>query len=78
MLSWEGRRPWDASDSRNRGVLEDMWVKIRDGHRPRLIGHVDPVTGKAYEFLTNEPDLRRACSPNFIAAAGTWRRSSTN
>ena len=34
-----------------------MRVKTRDGHHLRLISHVDPVTGKAYEFLTNEPDL---------------------
>jgi len=57
VLAWEERRPWDASDPRNRGVQEDMWVKTRDGHGLRLICYVDPVTGKAYEFLTNEPDL---------------------
>ena len=57
VLSWEERRTWDASDPRNRGVQEDMWVKTRDGHSLRLICYVDPVTGKAYEFLTNEPDL---------------------
>jgi hypothetical protein len=57
VLSWEERRPWDASDPRNRGVQEDMWVKTRDGHNLRLICYVDPVAGKAYEFLTNEPDL---------------------
>ncbi len=34
-----------------------MRVKTHDGHSLRLIGYVDPVTGKAYEFLTNEPDL---------------------
>jgi len=57
VLAREERRPWDASDPRNRGVQEDMWVKTRDGHGLRLICYVDPVTGKAYEFLTNEPDL---------------------
>jgi len=57
VLSWEERRPWDTSDPRNRGVQEDIWVKTRDGHSLRLICYVDPVTGKAYEFLTNEPDL---------------------
>jgi hypothetical protein len=57
VLSWEERRKWDASDPRNRGVQEDRWVKTRDGHSLRLICYVDPVTGKAYEFLTNEPDL---------------------
>jgi hypothetical protein len=57
VLSWEERRTWDTSDPRNRGVQEDMWVNTRDGHSLRLICYVDPVTGKAYEFLTNEPDL---------------------
>lgn len=57
VLSWEERREWDASDPRNRGVQEDMQVKTRDGHSLRLICYVDPVAGKAYEFLTNEPDL---------------------
>ena len=57
VLSWEERRKWDAADPRNRGVQEDMQVKTRDGHSLRLICYVDPVAGKAYEFLTNEPDL---------------------
>ena len=57
VLSWEERRMWDVSDPRNRGVQEDMRVKTRDGHSLRLIGYIDPVVGKAYEFLTNEPDL---------------------
>ena len=56
-LSWEERRPWVASAPRNRGVQEDMGGKTRDGHNLRLIGYVDPVAGKAYAFLTNEPDL---------------------
>jgi hypothetical protein len=29
----------------------------REGHSLRLIGYVDPVAGKAYEFLSNELDL---------------------
>ena len=57
VLSWEERRTWDTSDPRNRGVQEDRRVKTRAGHSLRLICYVDPVTGKAYEFLTNEPDL---------------------
>jgi hypothetical protein len=57
VLAWEERRTWDTSDPRNRGVQEDVRVKTRDGHNLRLICYVDPVTGKAYEFLTNEPDL---------------------
>jgi len=57
VLAWEECRTWDASDPRNHGVKEDMRVKTRDGHSLRLICYVDPVTGKTYEFLTNEPDL---------------------
>ncbi len=38
-------------------MVEDKRVKTRGGHALRLICYVDPVTGKAYEFLTNEPDL---------------------
>jgi hypothetical protein len=57
VLSWEERRPWDTSDPRNRGVQENVRVKTRDGHHLRLICYIDPISGKAYEFLTNEPDL---------------------
>jgi hypothetical protein len=57
VLEWVESTAWDRTDPRNRGVREDMRVKTRAGHRLRLICYVDPLTGKAYEFLTNEPDL---------------------
>lgn len=50
-------RPWDRSDARNHGVLVDCKVRSREGHELRLIMYQDPLTGKVYEFLTNEPDL---------------------
>ncbi|MBU6401383.1 MAG: transposase [Verrucomicrobia bacterium] len=56
-LAWEADRPWDPSDARNRGVVSDLWVSSREGHRLRLITYVDPQSGKVFEFLTNEPDL---------------------
>lgn len=57
VLEWVESRTWDRTDPRNHGVVEDLRVKTRAGHALRLICYVDPVTGKAYEFLTNEPDL---------------------
>jgi IS4 transposase len=39
------------------GVVADMRVKTRAGHPLRLICYLDPVTGRTFEFLTNEPDL---------------------
>ena len=57
VLEWEERLTWDRSDPRNRGVREDRWVRTREGHGLRLICYVEPLTGTAYEFLTNEMDL---------------------
>ena len=57
VLEWVASTTWDRTDPRNAGVEEDMRVKTRAGHALRLICYVDPVTGKAYEFLTNEPNL---------------------
>lgn len=57
VLEWVESTPWDRTDSRNHGVVEDMRVKTREGHLLRLICYLDPVTGRAFEFLTNEPDL---------------------
>jgi len=48
---------WDRTDRRNHGVLEDMRVKTRTGHPLRLLCYLNLVTGQAFEFLTNEPDL---------------------
>ena len=57
MLAWVESTAWGRTDPRNHGVVEDLRVKTRESHALRLICYVDPVTGKAYEFLTNEPDL---------------------
>jgi len=57
VLEWVESMDWDRADPRNHGVREDMRVRTRDGQELRLICYVDPLTGKAYEFLTNEMDL---------------------
>jgi hypothetical protein len=57
VLAWEESTPWDRADPRNRGVQEDWRVTSRAGHALRLICYLDPVSGQAYEFLTNEMDL---------------------
>ena len=57
VWEWVESMAWDRNDPRNHGVVEAMRVKTRAGHALRLICYVDPVTGKAHEFLTNEPDL---------------------
>jgi hypothetical protein len=38
-------------------VREDIRVRTRTGHPLRLICYLDPVSGRAFEFLTNEMDL---------------------
>jgi hypothetical protein len=48
---------WDKADPRNHGVIADCKVRSREGHVFRLIMYQDPLSGKVYEFLTNEPDL---------------------
>lgn len=57
VLEWVESMDWDRKDPRNHGVREDMRVLTRDGHPLRLICYIDPLTGQAYEFLTNEMDL---------------------
>jgi hypothetical protein len=57
VFEWVEDYAWDRLDSRNHGVLVDRQVHSREGHVLRLIMYQDPVTGKVYEFLTNEPDL---------------------
>jgi hypothetical protein len=57
VFEWVEDRPWDKSDARNQGVILDCTVKSRDGHRLRLVLYQDALSGKVYEFLTNEPDL---------------------
>lgn len=57
ILEWEQSTGWDKTDPRNRGVFEDIRVRTRDGHPLRMICYIDPISGKAFEFLTNEMDL---------------------
>jgi Transposase DDE domain len=57
VFEWMEDRSWDKSDARNQGVIVDCKVRSREGHLLRLIIYQDAVSGKVYEFLTNEPDL---------------------
>ncbi len=54
------RRTLDRSDPRCGGVEEDLLVRMSDGQTMRIIRYVGPLTGKVYEFLTNEMDLPAA------------------
>jgi hypothetical protein len=57
VFDWIDSRDWDRSDPRNRGVTEDRRVMTREGLLLRIIYYTDPLSGEAFEFLTNEPDL---------------------
>jgi hypothetical protein len=57
IFEWVGNRSWDRSDTRNAGVLSDTAVRSRQGHELRLVIYHDVLTGKIFEFLTNERDL---------------------
>jgi Transposase DDE domain len=57
ILGWEQPTAWDKTDPRNRGVFDDFRVRSREGHALRMICYVDPISGRAFEFLTNEMDL---------------------
>jgi hypothetical protein len=57
VFEWVEDCVWDQSDARNHGVIMDCKVRSRNGHLLRLIMYQDPLSGKVYEFLTNEPDL---------------------
>lgn len=57
VLAWVENRDWDRADPRNQGVWADVRVLTRDGQPLRLICYLDPLTAKAYEFLTNEPEV---------------------
>lgn len=50
-------RLWDRADGRHHGVTHDRLVRTREGHLLRIVGYIEPVSGEAYEFLTNEMDL---------------------
>jgi hypothetical protein len=57
VFEWIEDSSWDKSDARNHGVAVDCKVRSREGHVLRLIMYQDPLNGKVYEFLANEPDL---------------------
>ena len=57
VFEWVEDYGWDKADARNHGVILDGKVHSRAGHVLRLVIYQDPMTGKVYEFLTNEPDL---------------------
>jgi hypothetical protein len=57
VFEWMEEGRWDKSDARNQGVILDCKVRSRAGHLLRLVIYQDAVSGKVYEFLTNEPDL---------------------
>jgi hypothetical protein len=57
VFDWIRSVPWDRSDARNHGVTEDRRVRTREGCLLRIVYYTDPLTGKNYEFLTNELDL---------------------
>jgi hypothetical protein len=57
VFEWIEDSSWDKSDARNHGVTVDCKVRSREGHVLRLIMYQDPLNGKVYEFLANEPDL---------------------
>lgn len=54
VLAVQGEIPFDASDTRNTGVLSDEFVGPAHGGLLRRITYIDPVSGKTYRFLTNE------------------------
>src|SRR5258708_7738141 len=57
VYDWLDDRPLDPQGPRDRGVTADRLVVTRQGHRMRIIHYTDPISGAAYEFLTNEMDL---------------------
>lgn len=57
VFDWIESVLWDRSDPRNHGVAEDRRVRTREGHLLRIVYYTDPLTGKHYEFLTNQLDL---------------------
>lgn len=56
-LCWEESIDFDKNDPRNGGLFADSRAKSREGHLLRVICYIDPITGAAFEFLTNEMDL---------------------
>ena len=52
-----GQRDWDRHDPRNAGVVADELIAAPNGTSMRRVRYDDPVTGKAYSFLTTEMTL---------------------
>jgi len=50
-------RTWDRSDPRNDGVLSDQTIGCNAGYEMRRVVYEDPVTRKAYKFVTTEMTL---------------------
>ena len=69
ILSWGESTAWDKSDPRNHRVFEDTHVRTRDGHALRMICYLDPISGKPFEFLTNEMNL----PPGVLVELYRWR-----
>ncbi len=57
IFGWLDPRTIDRSDPRNGGVVEDQSVITRTGLLLRLIRYTEPENGRAYDFITNEPEL---------------------
>jgi hypothetical protein len=49
--------PIDREDARNRGVTGSRKIVLNGGHVMHLVTYTAPQDGKAYQFLTNAPDL---------------------
>ena len=63
VFEWISSRLWNRNDPRNRGISDDRQVLTPEGHTLRVIHYTDPLTGKFYEFLTNDMEL----SPGVLA-----------
>ena len=64
VLHWGEASPaWDPEDPRNRGVIDDRRATTAGECVVRVIDYRDPVTGRWFEFLTNETHL----SPGVLA-----------
>jgi hypothetical protein len=51
-------RAFDRSDPVNEGVDGDLEIRFTNGVKMRLVVYTDPETGRCYQFLTTDFDLR--------------------
>jgi len=63
VLEWIESALWDREDPINAGVIDDRRVHTVENIALRVVVYVEPVSGEAFEFLTNEMDL----APGVIA-----------